>query len=68
MKSITVHADVAGRVWKIAVAVGDTVEAEQDLLILDSMKMESLHRRRKAAWCAKSWSSRARPSPKARDC
>jgi acetyl-CoA carboxylase biotin carboxyl carrier protein len=40
MKSITVHADVAGRVWKIAVAVGDTVEAEQDLLILESMKME----------------------------
>jgi acetyl-CoA carboxylase biotin carboxyl carrier protein len=40
MKSITVSADVAGSVWKIEVAVGDTVDAEQDLMILESMKME----------------------------
>jgi len=40
MKSITVSADVAGSVWKIEVAVGDTVAADQDLLILESMKME----------------------------
>ena len=40
MKSITVNADVAGSVWKIVVAVGDTVAAEQDLMILESMKME----------------------------
>ena len=40
MKSITVNADVAGSVWKIEVAVGDTVAADQDLLILESMKME----------------------------
>jgi acetyl-CoA carboxylase biotin carboxyl carrier protein len=40
MKSITVSADVAGSVWKIEVAVGDTVAAEQDLMILESMKME----------------------------
>jgi acetyl-CoA carboxylase biotin carboxyl carrier protein len=40
MKSITVSADVAGSVWKIEVAVGDTVEADQDLMILESMKME----------------------------
>ncbi len=40
MKSITVNADVAGSVWKIEVAVGDTVEADQDLVILESMKME----------------------------
>jgi acetyl-CoA carboxylase biotin carboxyl carrier protein len=40
MKSITVRADVAGSVWKIEVAVGDTVAPDQDLLILESMKME----------------------------
>jgi len=40
MKSITVRAEVAGSVWKIAVAVGDTIAAEQDLMILESMKME----------------------------
>jgi acetyl-CoA carboxylase biotin carboxyl carrier protein len=40
MKSITVSADVAGSVWKIAVAVGDTVVPDQDLIILESMKME----------------------------
>ena len=40
MKSITVSADVAGTVWKIEVAVGDTVGADQDLLILESMNME----------------------------
>ena len=40
MKSITVSADVAGTVWKIEVAVGDAVDADQDLMILESMKME----------------------------
>jgi acetyl-CoA carboxylase biotin carboxyl carrier protein len=40
MKTITVSADVAGTVWKIEVAVGDTVGADQDLMILESMKME----------------------------
>jgi acetyl-CoA carboxylase biotin carboxyl carrier protein len=40
MKSVTVSAEVAGTVWTIEVAVGDMVAAEQDLLILESMKME----------------------------
>ena len=40
MAQITVEADVAGSVWKVLVAVGDTVAAEQELLILESMKME----------------------------
>jgi biotin carboxyl carrier protein len=40
MNTHTVHADVAGTVWKIEVAVGDTVGTDQDLLILESMKME----------------------------
>ena len=40
MATETVAADVAGTVWKILVAVGDAVEADQELLILESMKME----------------------------
>jgi acetyl-CoA carboxylase biotin carboxyl carrier protein len=40
MKSITVSSEVAGTVWKVAIAVGDGVNAEQDLVILESMKME----------------------------
>jgi acetyl-CoA carboxylase biotin carboxyl carrier protein len=40
MQSFAVSAEVAGTVWKIAVAVGDTVSADQDLVILESMKME----------------------------
>ncbi|TKH12383.1 acetyl-CoA carboxylase biotin carboxyl carrier protein subunit [Bacillus wiedmannii] len=35
-----VYASMAGNVWKIVVGVGDTVEAEQDVVILESMKME----------------------------
>jgi biotin carboxyl carrier protein len=40
MTTETVLADVSGTVWKIVVAVGERVDAEQDLLILESMKME----------------------------
>lgn len=35
---ITAH--ITGTVWKIEVAVGDSVEEEQTLVILESMKME----------------------------
>lgn len=35
-----VKASMAGTVWKILVAEGDKVEAEQDVAILESMKME----------------------------
>lgn len=31
---------MAGNMWKIIVAEGDTVEAGQDIAILESMKME----------------------------
>ena len=32
--------EVTGTVWQIEVAVGDTVSAGDDVLILESMKME----------------------------
>ncbi|PEJ92345.1 acetyl-CoA carboxylase biotin carboxyl carrier protein subunit [Bacillus toyonensis] len=35
-----VYASMTGNVWKIVVGVGDTVEEEQDVVILESMKME----------------------------
>jgi acetyl-CoA carboxylase biotin carboxyl carrier protein len=35
-----VEAQIAGSVWKVEKAVGDRVEPEEVLLILESMKME----------------------------
>jgi acetyl-CoA carboxylase biotin carboxyl carrier protein len=40
MRSQAISAEVAGTVWKILVAIGDMVSAEQDLVIIESMKME----------------------------
>ncbi|GAX90080.1 acetyl-CoA carboxylase biotin carboxyl carrier protein subunit [Effusibacillus lacus] len=35
-----VLASMAGNVWKVLVKAGDAVEAGQDVVILESMKME----------------------------
>ncbi len=35
-----IKASMAGNVWKIVVAVGEKVEEGQDVVILESMKME----------------------------
>lgn len=35
-----ITASMAGNVWKVLVQVGDTVEDGQDVVILESMKME----------------------------
>jgi acetyl-CoA carboxylase biotin carboxyl carrier protein len=35
-----VEAQIAGNIWKIEKAVGDAVEEEDVLLIIESMKME----------------------------
>jgi acetyl-CoA carboxylase biotin carboxyl carrier protein len=40
MADLRVRSEIAGAVWKIAVAVGDTVAEEDPLIILESMKME----------------------------
>jgi acetyl-CoA carboxylase biotin carboxyl carrier protein len=40
MAELRVRSEIAGSVWKIEVAVGDTVAEEDPLLILESMKME----------------------------
>jgi biotin carboxyl carrier protein len=40
MTQQTVIAEVSGTVWKIVVALGDKVNAEQEVMILESMKME----------------------------
>ena len=38
--AIEVQAHITGTVWKILVKPGDSVESEQTLVILESMKME----------------------------
>ena len=38
--AVQVCAHITGTVWKIEVKVGDSVAAEQSLVILESMKME----------------------------
>ncbi|WP_284140069.1 MULTISPECIES: acetyl-CoA carboxylase biotin carboxyl carrier protein subunit [unclassified Virgibacillus] len=35
-----IKATMAGSVWKIVVAEGEKVEGDQDIVILESMKME----------------------------
>jgi acetyl-CoA carboxylase biotin carboxyl carrier protein len=40
MAEFRVRSEIAGSVWKIAVAVGDQVAEEDPLIILESMKME----------------------------
>jgi acetyl-CoA carboxylase biotin carboxyl carrier protein len=40
MADLRVKSEIAGSVWKIEVAVGDSVGEEDPLLILESMKME----------------------------
>ena len=35
-----VRSEIAGSVWKIEVAVGDAVAADDPLIVLESMKME----------------------------
>ncbi|WP_373896116.1 acetyl-CoA carboxylase biotin carboxyl carrier protein subunit [Virgibacillus natechei] len=35
-----VRASMAGNVWKITVSEGDSVEEDQEIVILESMKME----------------------------
>lgn len=35
-----VKSPIVGTVWKIEVAIGDTVNAGDDIIILESMKME----------------------------
>ena len=40
MAELKVRSEIAGSVWKIAVAVGDRVAEDDPLVILESMKME----------------------------
>jgi acetyl-CoA carboxylase biotin carboxyl carrier protein len=40
MNTITVQAEITGSVWKIVVPAGSSVEEDQELMILESMKME----------------------------
>jgi acetyl-CoA carboxylase biotin carboxyl carrier protein len=35
------YAPIAGNVWKVLVAVGDKVELDDELIILEALKMET---------------------------
>lgn len=35
-----IRSELVGSVWKVLVQVGDTVSADQEVMILESMKME----------------------------
>lgn len=37
----TITSPISGTIWKLLVKVGDSVETNQDLLILEAMKMET---------------------------
>ena len=40
MARIEVRAEVTGKVWKIEVPVGSRVEADEPVMVVESMKME----------------------------
>jgi acetyl-CoA carboxylase biotin carboxyl carrier protein len=40
MAELRVRSEIAGSVWKIEVAVGDSVAEDDPLVVLESMKME----------------------------
>jgi acetyl-CoA carboxylase biotin carboxyl carrier protein len=40
MARVQIKAELAGNVWKILVTTGQTVAADEALIILESMKME----------------------------
>ena len=40
MADLRVKSEIAGSVWKIEVAIGDSVGEEDTLIVLESMKLE----------------------------
>lgn len=40
MAEIKVETEITGKVWKIEVGIGDRLEADDAVMILESMKME----------------------------
>jgi acetyl-CoA carboxylase biotin carboxyl carrier protein len=40
MSKLEIKAEVTGSVWKVLAKVGDQVEEDDELMILESMKME----------------------------
>jgi acetyl-CoA carboxylase biotin carboxyl carrier protein len=40
MASIEVKSDITGNVWKVLKRAGDAVEADEPIVIMESMKME----------------------------
>jgi acetyl/propionyl-CoA carboxylase alpha subunit len=66
MARFTVQSEVAGTVWKIEVSVGDAVQADQSLVILESMKMEIPAGAPWPARFCRCWWPKAKRCPKVR--
>ena len=41
MASVEINSEITGTIWKIEVKPGDTVQEEDILIIIESMKMET---------------------------
>lgn len=39
-KQVEILSDVTGSVWRVLLAIGDQVQAEEPILLIESMKME----------------------------
>lgn len=40
MARIEIKSEIAGKVWKVEASIGDTLDEEDAIVILESMKME----------------------------
>ena len=40
MEKVTLLSEIAGSIWKINCKVGDVIESGQEVLVIESMKME----------------------------
>ncbi len=65
MAVVNVKSEIAGNVWKIQSKPGDRIEADGEIMILESMKMEIPVLSPKAGVIGKSRSTKARQSAKA---
>ena len=65
MAVVNVKSEIAGNVWKIQYKPGDRIEADGEIMILESMKMEIPVLSPKAGVIRRSRSAKAKRSAKA---
>ena len=65
MAEVVVKAIIGGSIWQISASVGDRIEEDQPLLIMESMKMEIPVVSPRTGTSKACWSRSGRSSPKA---